>query len=114
MSERAIPNAAEDLLLVLAEERGALRAGALDRIATVGARKQALLHALQGQALPSETLERIRQEALRNAALLAAAARGVQSVLARLRDLQSAGGGDTYGPDGRLRRAPRTGLSRRF
>lgn len=112
---RFTPLAAPAALLALfAEERKALRAGALDRVADIAARKEALLDALDGAAMSAATLSELEESAGRNALLLAASAEGIRQALLRLRDLQSATGGVTYGPDGRQRQTIPHGVSKRL
>ena len=114
MGETTAVSPAAELRALLEKERAALTAGALDTVAGLAERKASLLPALEDTKLPPAELADIEAAATRNARLLAAASDGVLGVLTRLRDLQSATGGTTYGPDGRLRRSGAAGLSRRL
>lgn len=114
MDEPVDGRPAAELLALLDEERQALREGALDRVLHLNAGKNAAVERIDARRTPPEALTAIEAAASRNATLLAASAQGILAVIARLRDMQSAGGGTTYGPDGRLR-SPRPGsLSRRL
>jgi flagellar biosynthesis/type III secretory pathway chaperone len=114
MGETMMASPATELRALLAEERTALAAGALDTVAGLAERKMALLDALDGAPVTRSDLDEITAAATRNAGLLTAASEGILGVLTRLRDLQSATGGTTYGPDGRLRRTGKAGMSRRL
>jgi hypothetical protein len=88
-----------DILTLLDETHTALLLGDLAAIGPISARLEGLAGQLQD--CPDTTLALIRKTALRNAAMLQAAAQGVRAAHRRLAELQEAASGHrTYGRDG--------------
>lgn len=92
---------------LLAEERRLLLDGQLEGLAPLQERKETLaarLAPLRPQ-LPPEQVARLHGQALRNQALLTAAAQGVRGIANRLAVIRQIAAGDgTYSPDGTRRR----------
>jgi flagellar biosynthesis/type III secretory pathway chaperone len=89
---------------LLDDERAALLAGDFTALPGLAERKEALLEDLAGSEPARGTLAALRGRAERNAELLAAASRGVRTVVRRIADIRDANGPlKTYGEDGRHR-----------
>lgn len=74
-------------LILMSEERSALRDARFDMLAEIHARKTEMIETLSLRIVAPGARARLRQELVRNQALMAAAAEGVaaaRSVLARL------------------------------
>jgi len=98
------------LILLLEEERSALRTGNLRTLPDLGARKERLVAALSRTRPTPQAVRRLQAAAERNAGLLAACADGIRAA-ARMVDavLSEPAPTQTYTADGRTARlaAPR-------
>ena len=87
---------------LLEDERAALVAADFKALEDVATRKEALFEELRRTRAPEASLARLRQAAERNAALLAASARGLRAVTRRIAEIRAATGSlRTYSQDGR-------------
>ncbi|MEL6169665.1 MAG: hypothetical protein AAFR35_13315 [Pseudomonadota bacterium] len=85
----------------LERERAALTDGRFDELEGLATEKERLSRALAEKRLDAETLVEVRRTAERNAVLLEAAARGLRSVVRRVRALRDAQKPlETYSRDG--------------
>ena len=102
---------------LLEEERGALIAGDLDRIAALVDRKADLVAGLAGAAPDARALVPLRRKLQRNQALLDGALEGIRTVAARVSTLRDVGGAlETYDRNGRRQTWPaprKDGIERR-
>lgn len=86
---------------LLDDERAALLSGDLGALADLAERKEALARDLAESEPEQGTLAALKARSERNAELLAAAARGVRTVMRRITDIREANGPlKTYGRDG--------------
>lgn len=105
------------LVALLAEERRALLAGDIDRLADLAPEKQALAEALARQPRPAGSdVAGLAVQARRNQVLLDAAADGIRAALRRVTELRNLHRGrGTYGAGGlRPDSADSTGVERRY
>jgi ferric-dicitrate binding protein FerR (iron transport regulator) len=102
MNERNTPRLLDELYEILDQERQALIAGDLDRIAGFAQRKEALFEALKAADLPAPPdLEALQAKATRNQALFDASLAGIRSVSNRLAALRQVGSSlDVYNASG--------------
>lgn len=99
MNNRAFRNA----LKLFDEEREALRTGALDRVAQIGAERDLILADLDAIRMSREQAVRLKEKATANAELLAAALAGVKDAQKRLAALEGIRRGlSVYTADGAL------------
>ena len=92
----------QELDRLLSDERRAVVAADFAALNELAERKESLLGRLDPNAIAPDEARQLKEQAERNGALLAAAARGVRSVLRRVGEIRSANGPlKTYGEDGR-------------
>jgi len=105
MRLRDVGDPAAALILLLEEERAALRKGRLKALPGLGARKERLLAALARTRPAPQAVRRLQAAAERNAGLLASCAEGIRAA-ARMVDavLSEPAPTDTYTADGRTAR----------
>lgn len=97
------PDPARALDALLARERTALRSADFTELQAISARKDTLLRQIEAQPPELATLQRLRRGLDRNAALIAAASKGVSAAIDCIAKLRAAPQPmQTYGPSGQL------------
>lgn len=97
---------------LLDDEHAALLSGDLAALPGIVERKEQLAQSLTKEGLPEGALATLRTKSEHNAELLAAAAKGVRTVLRRVTEIRDANGPlKTYGQDGRQQTLGSTGGS---
>lgn len=95
--------ASDDLADLLEKERAALLGGRLDDAIRLADLKLRLAEEIGRRTTDAGDVRALRRAAEENAALYAAAARGIRAAITQLREAEQAGGGSTYDRDGCLR-----------